>query len=220
MRQIFVGLITEGSTDNRFLESVAKRSFEEIGFDCNGDVEIFVKPLSISKSNLGFVDYVRNASKHGVDEFGISALCVHTDADDIDDTNAYKYKIFPAKELLKDLDNFEYCTLLIPLVPVRMIEAWMLADKELLKKEIGTTKSDVELGINRFPEQIRDPKAIIENAIRISMEHLPRRRRSLNIGELYQPLGQKISLEELDKLDSYKKFKEEIRQTYRDLNYM
>lgn len=220
MRQIFIGLITEGSTDNRFLESVAKRTFEEIGFDCNGDIEIFVTPLAINKTNLGFTDYVLHASKQGVKEFGISVLCVHADADDIDDTNAYNYKIIPAKEILKDFDKDEYCTLLTPLIPVQMIEAWMLADKELLKKEIGTTKSDSDLGINRFPEQLRDPKAVIENAIRVSMEHLPKRRRGLNIGELYQPLGQKINLEELDKLDSYKKFKEEIRQTYRDLNYM
>lgn len=220
MRQIFIGLITEGTTDNRFLESITKRTFEEIGFDCNGDIEIFVKPLAINKTNLGFVDYVRHASKRGVEEFGISVLCVHADADDIDDTKAYNYKIIPAKEILKGLDKDEYCTLLTPLIPVQMIEAWMLADKDLLKKEIGTAKSDNELGINKLPEQVRDPKTVIENAIRISMEHLPKRRRGLNIGELYQPLGQKISLVELDKLDSFKKFKEEIRQAYHALNYM
>lgn len=220
MRQIFIGLITEGTTDNRFLESIAKRTFEEIGFDCNGDIEIFVTPLVINKTNLGFVDYVRHASKHGVEEFGITVLCVHTDADDIDDKKAYTYKIIPAKEILNGMDKDEYCTILTPLIPVQMIETWMLADRELLKKEIGTTRSDNDLGINKIPEQVRDPKALIENAIRISMEHLPKRRRNLYIGQLYQPLGQKISLIELDKLDSFKKFKEEIRQTYRALNYM
>ena len=220
MRQIFIGLITEGTTDNRFLESIAKRTFEEIGFDCNGDLEIFVTTLSINKTNLGFVDYVLHASKYGLEEFGISVLCVHADADDIDDTNAYTYKIIPATQILNNLDEDKYCTLLTPLIPVQMIESWMLADKELLKKEIGTTRSDIDLGLNRIPEQVRDPKALIENAIRVSMEHLPKRRRNLNIGELYQPLGQKISLVKLDELDSFKKFKEEIRRTYRTLNYM
>ena len=220
MKQIFIGLITEGTTDSRFLESITKRTFEEIGFDCNGDIEIFVKLLDINKSRLGFVDFVRHSSKKGLEEFGISVLCVHTDADDIDDTNAYNYKIVPAKELLNSLANDEYCKLLTPLIPVQMMEAWMLSDKELSKKEIGTTKSDNDLGINRSPEQVRDPKSLIENAIRISREHLPKRRRGLNIGELYQPLGQKISMNELDKLDSFRKFKEEIRRAYRELNYM
>lgn len=220
MKQIVIGLITEGTTDNRFLESIAKRTFEEIGFDCNGDIEIFVTTLSINKTNLRFVDYVQHASKYGLEEFGISVLCIHADADDMDDTNVYNFKILPAQEILNRLDEGKYCTLLTPLIPVQMMEAWMLADKELLKKEIGTTRSDIDLGINRKPEQVKNPKALIENAIRVSMEYLPKRRRNLTIGELYQPLGQKIRLAELDKLDSYKKFKDEIRRTYRTLNYM
>lgn len=35
---------------------------------------------------------------------------------------------------------------------IQMVEAWMLADKELLKSEIGTQKSDFELGILRAPK--------------------------------------------------------------------
>lgn len=220
MRQIFIGLITEGTTDTRFLESITKRTFEEIGFDCNGDIEVFVKTLKVNKSKLGFVDYILKASRQGVEEFGIMSLCVHSDADDMDDTNAYKYKIIPAKEKLDAVDKDLYCTIITPLIPIQMIEAWMLADTILLKKEIGTSRTDSELGLNKSPERIGDPKALIENAIRISMENLPKRRKSLSIGELYLPLGQKISLKELNKLASFRKFKEEIRQTYRTLNYM
>ena len=38
------------------------------------------------------------------------------------------------------------------IVPIQMTESWMLAEKELLKKEIGTDKTDIELGIHRDPE--------------------------------------------------------------------
>ena len=102
-----------------------------------------------------------------------------------------------------------------------MLEAWTLADKELLKKEIGTTKSDNDLGINRYPEGIGDPKQTIKEAIRIAREDLTKRRRKdLTINELYLPIGQKIEIEKLDILPSFIKFKDSIRASFRTLNYL
>ena len=95
---------------------------------------------------------------------GMDILCVHTDADSKDTKRAYAEKINPAKEFLSDKKG-EICKSLIPIVPVRMVEAWMLADKELLKEEMGTRMSDEELGINRMPELYLDPKATIIQAI-------------------------------------------------------
>ena len=116
--------------------------------------------------------------------------------------------------------NDDYCKILTPVIPVRMMEAWMLADKELLKSEIGTTKSDNDLKINRDPETIADPKAVIEEAIRIAQSDLPKRRQRLTISDLYAIIGDKISINKLLSLDSYQKFQDEVRATYRTLNYM
>ena len=96
----------------------------------------------------------------------------------------------------------------------------MLADKELLKKHIGTTENDRELGIDRAPETIPDPKAAIENAIRIAMDNLPKRRHKITISELYEIMGDAIGLEQLMSLSSYRKFTDEVRNTYRILGYM
>ena len=101
-----------------------------------------------------------------------------------------------------------------------MMEAWMLADTELLKSEIGTTKSDNDLGINRDPESIADPKTVIEEAIRIAQSDLPKRRQRLTISDLYAIIGDKIGLDRLSLLNSYLRFQEEVRNTYRTLNYM
>lgn len=220
-RQIFVGLFSEGSTDNRFLESIVTRTFDEIGFDCNGEVETEVKSISINKAGKSFSEQVVEASKKGIEDYGIMILCVHTDADNSDDTQMFKSKITPAQTELNSKDENDYCKILTPIVPIQMIEAWMLADKELMKEEIGTDKSDNELGINRHPETISDPKYTIEEAIRIARSDLTKRRRKdLSIAELYLPIGQKISQEQLCTLNSFKKFKEAIRNAYRQLNYM
>lgn len=219
-RQIFIGLISEGTTDNRFLESIVTRTFDDIGFECNGEVETEVKVISIDKTGKGFTDQVIEASKKGVTDYGIMVLCVHTDSDNVHDTIMFNNKINPAQEALNTKDE-NFCKILTPIVPIQMIEAWMLADKELLKSEIGTNKSDLELGINRKPESIANPKNVIEDAIRIARsEFTSRRRKDLKISELYLPIGQKMQLEYLDSLGSYKKFKESIRIAYRNLNFM
>lgn len=44
-------------------------------------MEIELYSLRISKANLGFVEQDLAASKKGMDDFGITILCVHADAD-------------------------------------------------------------------------------------------------------------------------------------------
>lgn len=218
-KQIVIGLITEGPTDIRFLESIVRRTFEHIAFECTQDVDIFVHTLKISKIGLPFVDYIKKAANDGIVSLGIMTLAVHTDSDRDTYEERMNNKIVPAQNVLNEL-NDNYCKLLTPVIPVRMIEAWMLADKGLLKKEIGTDKSDDELGINRLPETIADPKFVIENAIRIATEHLPKRRQKLSISDLYAIIGDTIGIAKLERLDSYRRLQDAVRNTYRALNYM
>ena len=218
--QLFIGIYTEGTTDERFLESIVHRSFIELAVDeCKPDLDIEVMTIAIKRNGLNFTEQVLEASKSGIENYGISILCVHKDADDRDSHRAFT-EINGAFSELQKLGD-EYCKLITPIVPVQMIEAWMLADKTLLKREIGTNKTDNELGINRNPEWIADPKNVISDAIRIARATLPkRRRRDLDISELYLPIGQKVELIELKKLPSFQEFYNSIRETYRRLHFM
>ncbi|MBU4487396.1 MAG: DUF4276 family protein [Candidatus Delongbacteria bacterium] len=221
MIEINIGLIAEGPTDNRFLESVVKRTFDTISCECTGAmiVNLYVLKRKDYKTDK-FVKLVNEASKDGFEKYGIKILCVHTDADFKDDSVAISKKIIPSIKSINKLGD-EYCKNLVAIVPVQMTEAWMLADKDLLKREIGTEKPDSELKIQKTPEEYSDPKAVIESAIRIARAQLTqRKRKDLKINELYQPIGHKIPLEKLDALDSYQKFKNEIRFIYRKLNYL
>ncbi len=221
IRQLFIGLYAEGSTDMRFLESIVKRTFDDIAFECAGEFETYIAPIIINKTGSDFVEQVIGASKEGLEKFGISILCVHTDADSSDDRTAFNNKINPVLSALIEKDDIDFCKNITAIVPVQMIEAWMLADKEALKKEIGSDKSDYELGISLDPEKMSDPKIVIKNAIRISRSDLTKRRRhKLEISELYLPLGQKIELKKLDILPSFIKFKNSIRDSYRKLKFM
>lgn len=219
-KQIIIGIATEGPTDRRFLKSIIQRTFEDIAWnECAENIEIYTYLLKTEKTGLSFPEYVVQASHDGICQYGIMTLAIHTDADRDSYNERWNNKIEPAQMALDETGE-ENCKLLTPVIPVRMIEAWMLADKELLKSEIGTTKSDSDLGLNRNPEAIANPKYVIEEAIRIATEHLPKRRQKLSISDLYAIIGDTISITKLEKLDSYRKFQDAVRITYRALNYI
>ena len=217
-KQVIIGLHTEGVTDKRFLESVVKRTFEEVAFECVGDIEILdIQLIKVPKQE--FIKEVK-AAQIGYEKYGIMVLCVHADSDSSTDKDVFEHKILPAFEFAEITEEEEICKNLVAVVPIQMIEAWILADKELFKEELGTDKSDQDLGINKKPESLSDPKKTIEEAIKIAFSNLPKRRRKPTIGELYGPIGQKIKMNKLEKLPSYLKFKEGVRDAFKKLNYL
>ncbi len=220
MYQLFVGLFTEGKTDNRFLKSIVERTIYKIALDKSIELEPYVQIIKIEEKGNGFIEQVLAASRKGVDAFGIQFLCVHKDADNSSDENTFKNNINPADKRLKE-QNDEYCKILIPIIPIQETESWMLVDKELLKLQIGTNKSDNELGINRNPENIANPKEVIKNAIVIARKDLPKRKRKkLAISDLYAPIGKSINMKELEKLSSYQKFEANTRDAFKKLNLL
>lgn len=122
---------------------------------------------------------------------------------------------------IQQMQEDSVCKNLVAVVPVQMTEAWMLSDTSLLKKEIGTDKTDVELCIEKHPERYNDPKEVIRNAIRIGRQEFSRRsRHKLSIEELYAPIGQKISLASLETLPSYQKFRKTVRNSFKMMNLL
>ncbi len=185
--------------------------------------------------NLGSIDvydptYIEFIKKNGfVSDFGdlaerafkmgISVLCIHLDADDTSDTTVFENKITPAFQKT-ELTDKQICNNLVAVVPITMSEAWMLADINLLKEEIGTTLSNTDLGLNRNPETIADPKEVIINALRIAQNDIPKRRKRITISDIYQPVGQSISLLELERLASFQKFRNAVKNAFIKLNYL
>lgn len=218
---ILAGLYTEGKTDVRFLSSVVERTLFEIAYDCTGDIETELVILEFNKTGLNFNEQVQRASKLGREKYGTLLLFIHADSDDENDDLVFKTKINPALESLLQKGDDEYCKNLVAIVPIQMTESWMIADRELLKDEIGINKTDAELGIHLNPESIKNPKFLIEDIIRLSKEDLTKRKRfkGLEISNLYQIIGQSIDLSELDKISSYIKFKNSLIAKLKELNF-
>lgn len=217
---LFVGLFAEGTTDLRFLEPIVQKTLDDIALnESNSTIDISIYPILIEKSEEPFINQVLLASSKGMNDFAMNILCIHADADDENSLNTYNNRINPSLELLINQNNTDYCKDTIAIVPIQETEAWMLADKRLLKEQIGTNKTDNELGISRNPESISKPKEIIEEAIRLSTSKTSRRRgRTLSISDLYSVIGNSINLQELERLQSYQDFKGNARKVFRQMN--
>jgi len=193
---ITIGYVTEGTTDKRFLEAIIRKTFEEIAFGCPSLIEVY-DPIHIDMC-LGdtYVAQVEATASEAYSK-GISVLCIHVDSDSAKDINVMKNKILPAFNNVENIQDQRLCKNLVALIPMQMSEAWMLADKNLFKEEVGTNLSDEDLGINKKPELFADPKGVIEEALRRAQIQLPRRRNKILISDIYQPIGQKLSLQSL-----------------------
>lgn len=215
---ITIGFITEGTTDVRFLGQIIRRTFEDVAFDCQGEIEVY-EPQHIESSGE-FIPEVFQASKDA-HRIGMKVLCIHTDSDSKNDSHVIQYKITPAFENVVNSAEENLCKNLVAVIPIQMTESWMLADKDVLKNEIDTDLLDRDLEIHRNPENYADPKEAIENAIRIARQGLPQRRRyDFGISELYQIVGQKTDLEKLSKLSSYQNFRNGVVDSFKTLGYL
>jgi len=219
--QLFIGFTVEGTTDTKFLTQVIQNVFEETAKDCRTDVIIEdVRLVDVPKTQ--FVETICNASNKAATEYGMSVLCVHADADDRNVEHVVMYKFNPLNEELNQLNDTDYCKNIVPVIPIQMTEAWMLADKELLKSKIAAKgMRDIDLGLQRMPESYANPKQTIEEAIRIAQTGKTKRRRNdLTINDLYEELGQSISLDSFRALSSFNQFESNVRHAFRILGYI
>ena len=221
MYQLLTGLIAEGNTDVRFLKSVINNSMLDISHDCNRQIQLFDIRV-IKAEGASFVEKMLAASSAASKQFGLTILCIHADSDDRTIQSVIDNKFNPFFYELEKKNDSEFCKHIVPTIPIQMIESWMLADRDLLKELINAVgMRDVDLGIERSPESYANPKETIENAIRIASAHLPKKRRdSIMISDLYETLGNRLSLDKLRLIPSFKHFESNVRIVFRDLGLL
>ena len=221
MRQLFIGLTAEGTTDIRFLRSVIAKSIQELSWQCAQQIEIF-DIREIRSEGENFVEKMLSASKQASQDYGISILCIHADSDDRLIDTVMRNKFTPFFYALAQMPEEEYCKHIIPTIPIQMIESWMLADKTLLRQLINAKKlSDKDLGIDKSPEQYADPKNVIENAIRRSLSgETKKKRNQIGIEDLYEVLGNRLSLESLRTIPSFVQFEKNVIKVFTEMGLM
>lgn len=219
MKKIGLALYCEGNSDEYVLPILLQRTSRHIIIEGGGsDLNIPpVKRIEVPKSGQGD-DILAAAIKAGTEGYDI--LFVHKDADDPGSEKVRKNHIEPGLRKVHETTK-KVCKNVVPVIPIRETEAWMLADIKILQDILSINMDIKELGLPTRPvlvEKIADPKHVLQETIRKSLEHKSRRHRKINIEAVYTRLAQEVHLDFLKQVPAYKTFASELIQTLKFLN--
>lgn len=106
----------------------------------------------------------------------------------------------------------------VPIVPVKEMEAWAIADRAAVCKALGYTGDPDQLGLSGNPpaaEADDDPKATLQRA----SNSVRRRRRPLIAGELLPAIAGNQDITVLQRLPSFRQFENKLREALGSLGF-
>jgi len=223
MSQVILALYAEGSTDGGFLPQIIRRTTRVIlSQHDRPDIEVplpdsqWGKPAKIAKR----VECILHAARKTA---GYHALIIHSDGDDRGYEQTMAELFQPGKEHVLAASTHEnVCVDLVPLIPVRMTEAWMLADPDALCTVLGKKLEARALGMPtkaRLVEKELTPKKTLDLVIQMAYPHQSRDWKRFK-AKLYRELGSEIDLKRLNDLPSYQQFVEDMTTTLQTLNFI
>ena len=196
MRQILFGVYTEGPTDDRYYPTLLRRYVTQLCLEKGLSPEI-MQPHSIRRSKGTFIEQMQEVEANFE---GLQYIFVHSDADGRNADNVVENKWQPWIEKCKQPEKW------IPVFPVRMLESWLLADREALRTTFIISPAAIaEILENVNPEQIPDPKAKLGEIIRAGKQ-----RRKTGYEE---NLAQRSSFSELEKLPSFQDLRSRLLES-------
>lgn len=200
MQTLVLALYAEGSTDERFLPPVIQRTVEHIVAERGRTMVDVLEPLLVQKNPdiSGQAERILDAARQTT---GSHALIIHADADHPTAERALTERFQPGLQLVKQAGIDHH---LIPLIPVRMIEAWLLADPDALRQVIGTRDLHLPLQAHQV-ESDPDPKQTLKDVVQRATAQR-RRRRAIRVSDMFAPLARTISLEHLRSVPAYQQF--------------
>ena len=118
--------------------------------------------------------------RFAVEQFPCEIVFVHRDAEQ-ETSEARQREIRSAARTLERRSGFPA---VVCLVPVRMMEAWLLFDEAAIRTASGNPNGRVELSIPHLKrvEALPDPKRVLHELIRNASELSGRRLRNLRLG--------------------------------------
>ena len=104
-------------------------------------------------------------------------LFIHRDAEGSDPSLRYG-------EIERAVAEAEVSVPCIPVVPIRMTEAWLLFDQLAVRRAAGNPNGNTAIEVPvRSPDRIADPKAVLHEALRAASGLGGRRLRNFNTGQ-------------------------------------
>ena len=140
-RQLTYCLVADGGTDRGLLEPIIDWSIQRL------DPDVQIDGRSFAKRRGSLEEFFNRYDPDGMMTF------VHRDAEGV--------------PLAERLEEFEVLDLspMVPVVPVRMSEAWILFDKDAISEAVGQAVHSVSVPSVPRLEGISDPKAYLDDLL-------------------------------------------------------
>jgi hypothetical protein len=224
MRAVTLALYAEGTTDGDFLPKIIERTTKSIlSQHSSQTIQVRLpyskcnKPVEIVKRDQCILYVARETASY-------DALIIHSDGDHRGYEQTLSELFQPGKKLVLDAKdrNEDICADLVPLIPVRMTEAWMLADSDALCTVLGKKVEARTLGIPtkaKLVEKELNPKKALDHAIQVAYPHQSRDWKRFK-AKLYKELGSQINLKRLNEVPSYQQFVDDLTATLQSLNFI
>ena len=223
MTTLVSALYAEGRTDERFLPILLQRVLAELlNMHSPRSVDVLEPIVLRTHKRTNQEEAIFLAAQQAA---GYHILFVHTDADDNTTNSAYIERIEPGLSLVQCAysTGVPVCSHIVPVIPVHMLEAWLLADAEAIGDIVGIPRP---LVLQHLPfsaheiEGVSDPKAQLLTLIREVQAFRSRRRRNAVIGEYYEPMANRIRISQLQRLPAFQQMTEDILAVLSQLRFV
>ena len=138
-------------------------------------------------------------------------LCVHRDAE-AEDISFRRAEIQSAFDLARG--KMTNPPRAVCVIPVRMMEAWLLFDESLIRQAAGNPNGNMDLDLPRLQniEQLADPKRRLHEVLRTASGLAGRRLKSLNVTSAVHRIAQlSLGFERLRDLPAFRQLEEDMR---------
>jgi Domain of unknown function (DUF4276) len=215
VRTLSLALYCEGNTDKHFLPKIIERTAARIIRNhATNYVDILLFPVTdVAKQGQG-----KDILEAAIQVYGCHVLIVHKDADHRTYEETKMQCIEPGYILVQRSRKKDICKKLVSIIPVREIEAWMIADREVLRDLLEVKERLQNLHLPKraiLVESDPDPKVTLN---RVIAQAESERRRKIERKAFYESLALDVRLERLDQIPAYKNFSDELSETLRNLS--
>ena len=141
-------LVCEGSSDGALVDHIQRLIIDCGASEVDGNASYYGR-------------YLRDKIRFGVEHFGITDLLfVHRDADN----SGWEVRL---AEIAEEVSAAEYRGPWVGVVPVRMLEAWLMVDESAIRRVAGRPRSTAPIQLPRVAalEGVADPKQALREAL-------------------------------------------------------
>lgn len=216
-------LYAEGRSDEHFLPVLLQRTIAELlNLQATKVVDVLEPVVLRPVKQRSHEEAILRAAQLAVN---YHLLFIHADADDVTAERAYMQRIEPGLGLVQSAadSGIAVCHYLVPVIPVQMIEAWLLADAEAVSDVVGMpfvlVQKSLPLRAHEV-EALADPKAQLEQVVRQAQAARPRRRRNTVLSDYYEPMAYRLRLEKLRRLPAFQAMEAELADALRHLGFL